>query len=336
MTSLLLAAALGGIYVYLRRKDPRMLRNGIVLVAAFWFGLLGVSRILADAFPWFDWAVLGFIALTPLAVVVLAGFLIANGVTMLRHESRGVGNLLSMVAGVALLALPVMAGLLLATRDPLAIGFAALLFFLCSYFGVVFVIFLAYAVAYGRMRYSISPDVVVILGSQVMGGKVPPLLRSRLDKGLEVYGKAPADVPPLLIPSGGRGPGESCSEGEAMAEYLLAQGVPQQDVAAETRAANTEQNLRFSAVVAATHGRRGPLLVVTSNYHVLRAALLSRKVGLDAQVVGSPTAHYFLPSAFLREYVAILVEHRKLHVVMCLPFVGITALLTVALLISSQ
>ena len=35
---------------------------------------------------------------------------------------------------------------------------------------------------------------------------------------------------------------------------------------------------------------------------VLRAALLSRKLGINAEVVGSPTARYFLPSAFLREF----------------------------------
>src|SRR5690606_1311661 len=83
------------------------------------------------------------------------------------------------------------------------------------------------------------------------------------------------------------------------------------------------QNLQFSAAVARDHGRTGPLVVVTNNYHVLRAALLSRKLGIDAQVVGSPTAGYFLPSAFLREFVAILQEHKRLHALMCLPFVAL-------------
>ena len=128
MTSLFLAAILGVVYLYLRRKDARMLRNGIVLVAAVWFAVVGMAEILSQWFPWTQWISLGLVVLTPLAVIVLAGFLIGNGATMIRQEGRSVGNLLSLLAGLALLALPVLAALLVVTLNPLAIGLAALLF----------------------------------------------------------------------------------------------------------------------------------------------------------------------------------------------------------------
>lgn len=336
MISLILALILGCVYLYLRRKDPRMLRNGIVLVAAGWFAIVGISEILANWFPWTQWISFAIIAASPLAIFVLAGFLISNGATMMRNEGRSLGNLLSLVAGVALVGLPVFAVLLVITLNPVAIGLAALLFFLCSYFGVVFVVFLAYAVAYGRMKHTLKPVAVVILGSQIINGKVPPLLRSRLDKGLEIYQEAAPENSPLLIPSGGQGADESRPEGVAMAEYLMAAGAPEQHVVAENQAVNTAQNLRFSAALAKEQGREGEMVVVTNNYHVLRAALLSRKLGIDAQVVGSPTARYFLPSAFLREFVAILKEHKILHALMCIPFVALTAVLTFAVIQASQ
>ncbi|MGN5732632.1 YdcF family protein [Arthrobacter psychrochitiniphilus] len=341
MFSLFLAAILAATYVYLRRKDARMLRNGIVLVAACWFTLTGVADILSQWFPWTALITLSIVALTPLAVIVLAGFLISNGVTMLRREGRSIGNLLSLLAGIALLGLPVLAVLLVATLNPVAIGFAALLFSLCSYFGVVFVVFLAYAVAYGRMKHTVEPDSVVILGSQIIDGTVPPLLRSRLDKGLAMYREAlspngPARTAPLLIPSGGQGANESRPEGEAMAEYLLMAGAPAGHVVAEDKAASTAENLQFSAAVARERGKGGAMVVVTNNYHVLRAALLSRKLGLDAQVVGSPTARYYLPSAFLREFAAILREHKKLHLILCVPFVALSVFGTWLLVMSSQ
>ena len=157
MISLILALILGCVYLYLRRKDPRMLRNGIVLVAAGWFAIVGISEILANWFPWTQWISFAIIAASPLAIFVLAGFLISNGATMMRNEGRSLGNLLSLVAGVALVGLPVFAVLLVITLNPVAIGLAALLFFLCSYFGVVFVVFLAYAVAYGRMKHTLKP-----------------------------------------------------------------------------------------------------------------------------------------------------------------------------------
>ena len=332
MFSLFLAVMLACVYWYLHRKDKRMLRNGIVLVAACCFGLFGITELLAQWFPWTEWITLGLVALTPLAVVVLAGFLITNGVIMIRREGRSLGNLLSLLAGIAILMLPLLVLLLAGTLNPFAIGLAALLFFLCSYFGVVFVVFLAYATVYGRTKHGAPPAAVVILGCQIIKGKVPPLLRSRLDKGLEVYAEA-ADTPPLLIPSGGQGPDESRPEGVAMAEYLVAAGALKCDVVAEDKARNTAENLVFSSSLAIEHERPGPIVVVTSNYHALRAALLTRKLGIDAEVVGAATARYFLPNAFLREFVAILQEHLKLHVLMCLPFLLMTAFLTSAIMV---
>lgn len=100
------------------------------------------------------------------------------------------------------------------------------------------------------------------------------------------------------------------------------------DVLPEEQAVNTEQNLRLSAALhddAARRGtaRPGPLLVATNNYHVLRAALLARRLKLDAEVVGARPARYYVPSAFLREFAAILKGHLLLYVVLFTPFVAL-------------
>ncbi|MGW5516839.1 YdcF family protein [Nocardia africana] len=56
------------------------------------------------------------------------------------------------------------------------------------------------------------------------------------------------------------------------------------------------------------------IAVVTSTFHVLRTAGLTRRLGIDAQVLGSRTAGHFLPAAFLREFVAVLATHyRRSH-----------------------
>ncbi|MDD0859719.1 YdcF family protein [Arthrobacter alpinus] len=95
------------------------------------------------------------------------------------------------------------------------------------------------------------------------------------------------------MPSGGQGADESRPEGAAMADYLVAAGAPSEHVIAEEKAKTTAENLQFSAAVAQRQGRGGAMVIVTNNYHVLRAALLSRKLGLDAQVVGSPRPDTF-------------------------------------------
>jgi uncharacterized SAM-binding protein YcdF (DUF218 family) len=97
----------------------------------------------------------------------------------------------------------------------------------------------------------------------------------------------------------------------------------------ETASRSTRENLVLSGRVLADAGRTGPTLVVTNNYHVLRAALLARDTGSDADVVGSPTAAYYVPSAFLREWVAVMVEHKLLNVLLVAPFVVLFASLVV-------
>lgn len=307
-----------------------MLRNGVVLVAASYVLLIEISNLLTRWVPGASLVFLAVLALAPLAVLVLAAALIHNGVVMFRSEGRSLGNMISLLLGVLLIALPVIALALVLTLNFVAIGLAALLFFLCSYFGVVFVVFLAYAVAYGRMPFRHTPRGIVVLGSRLIDGKVPPLLASRLDKALKIYNAT--EPRPMLIPSGGQGHDESLSEGVAMGEYLVAAGAEPGDVVVEDKAANTEENLLLSAELFAESGRSGPLLAVTNNYHVLRAALLARQLRIDAEVVGAPTARYYLPSAFLREYVAVLVEHKWLHVLLCLPFLGFTTALVLAVI----
>lgn len=332
MLSLSIAALFLGLFVYYRNQDRRLLRNGVFLLGLIWFAVTGILTLVAEVVPGFGVAVIFVLLLTPLAVVVLAGFLIVNGVTVIRAEGRSLATGLSLVAGLALLVLPAVAVLLVLTRNVYAIGLAALLFFVCSYVGVAFLVFLVYSRAYGRMMHDVRPAALVVLGSRIIDGRVPPLLRSRLDKALEIYTKTRLTGPaPLLIPSGGQGDDESRSEGEAMAEYLLAHGADPADVRPEVQATNTRENLALSRVVQADAGRPGPVLVVTNNYHVLRAAVLARRIGSDAQVVGSPTARYYVPSAFLREFVAVIVEQRRIHLLLVLPFLALTALALVAL-----
>ncbi|MGI3783988.1 MAG: YdcF family protein [Janthinobacterium lividum] len=330
MQSFAVALVFAVLYAYFRQQDQRLMRNGVFLIAAVWFASSGLLSVLRTLVPSFGWVEVVLLALMPLAVIVLAFFLVANGVFVLRAEGRSLANALSFVAGVALLVVPVAAGVLVRTGSFWGIGLGGVLVFVSSYLGVVFVAFLVYSLVYARVPQAVVPAVLVVLGSRVIDGRVPPLLASRLDKALAIYRQtteAGQGAPPLLIPSGGQGADESRAEGEAMAEYLVAHGADPHDVRAETMARSTEENLVLSRQVQTDADRPGPVLAVTNNYHVLRTALLARRIGSDAQVVGSPTARYYVPSAFLREFAAVLVEHKRIHVAICVPVLVATVLL---------
>ncbi|MFB9072409.1 YdcF family protein [Citricoccus parietis] len=278
---------------------------------------------------------------------------------MVRREGRSLGNLLSLLTGLALLALPVAAFLLVATLHPVGIGAAALAFFVSAQAGLSFVTFLVFTVVYARREPRPGADAVVVLGSGLIDGKVTPLLASRLDRGWQAW-RAQLALPPSstpaagtapglpmaapargvpLIPSGGQGPDEPRPEAAAMADYLVDHGVPPELVLPEERSRTTEENLRLSREIAdgalPQDTRPGHLLVATNEYHAPRAALLSRRIGVDADVVGGSTAGYYVPSAYLREFLAVMVMNKRTQILLAIPGLLLSAGLT-ALMVMYQ
>lgn len=334
MMNLVLGLIFSGVFLASYQTDRRRLRNGVLLAAAVWFLLQALFQFLISLNPWFEWLHLAVLLLPPLGAFVFAGFLIANGVTMVRKEGRGISSLLPFIVGFAIFLAPVVAFLFVLSGQPVLAGVAALAFFLCSYLGCAFVVFLGYAVVYSRLRFNPDPAAVIVLGSGLINGGVPPLLAARLNKALEIYDGG-TSFRPLLVPSGGQGPDEPRAESEAMKEYLVTKGAAANDVLEENQATTTSENLTYSAALLSSRGVRGPLLVCTNNYHVLRAALLCRRQGLNAEVVGAPTARYFVPSAFLREFVAVMRDNRRTNLILCLPMLGIAFLITAALMSAS-
>lgn len=333
MISALLALGCWLLYRRMWREEPRRLRTAVLLLVGAWFAWGAVLEFIAYFSPELQ-SLLGLVLLAlPFSVLVLAGFLIRNGVQMVRREGRSLGNLLSLLAGVALLALPALAILLTMTLHPVGIGAAALAFFLSAQVGLSFLTFLIFTVTYARRGPRSGADAVVVLGSGLIRGTVSPLLASRLDRGQRAWAAQGAALP--MIPSGGQGPDEPRAEAAAMAEYLAEQGVPAERVLPEDRSRTTEENLRFSREIAdrglPAGATPGHLLVATNNYHAPRAALLSRRLGVDADVVGGDTAGYYVPSAYLREFAAVMMMHRRTQLILALPglllTIGLTALL---------
>ncbi|WMY78586.1 YdcF family protein [Citricoccus sp. I39-566] len=333
MISALLALGCWLLFRRMWRAEPRRLRTAALLLVGAWFAWGAVVEFIAYFSPQLQ-TLLGLVLLAlPFSVLVLAGFLIRNGLQMARREGRSLGNLLSLLAGIALLALPVVGFLLVATLHPVGLGAAALAFFLSAQVGLSFLTFLVFTVTYARRPPRPGADAVVVLGSGLVNGAVSPLLASRLDRGGQAWLAQRTALP--MIPSGGQGPDEPRAEAAAMAEYLVEHGVPAGQVLPEDRSRTTEENLRFSRAVADSAlpegAAPGHLLVATNNYHAPRAALLSRRIGVDADVVGGDTAGYYVPSAYLREFVAVMVMHRRTQLALALPglllSIGLTALM---------
>ncbi|GAA1069095.1 YdcF family protein [Kitasatospora nipponensis] len=321
MPAYLLAAVFTLLFGYGVRRERRRFSNAVLLGLAVLFlvaGLLGELDRLPDTFLRVAFVAAAVAAI--MGVLALAVLLVANGVTMVRAEGGRPANLLSLLAGLGILAL---AGLLVATLTvdsrPLRV-LASSTLSVAGYVAFLFLCFIAYAFLYGRLRVRRDVDFVVVLGAGLVdGSRVPPLLARRLDRALRLY-RAQADrgEAPVLIASGGKGSDEQTSEARAMADYLIGHGVPPERIRLEDRSGNTDENLEFSGALMAAAKPGYRCLVVTNNFHVFRAAVIARRAGVPAQVLGAPTAAYYWPSATLREFVAILVSYPITNLGMCL------------------
>ncbi|OKK20824.1 hypothetical protein AMK16_10425 [Streptomyces sp. CB00455] len=330
MVAFALAALLFLAFCVSARKDRRRFRNAVLLgltLLTLSFGLLVQVRVLPG---WLGTAVLLLVLAVPtFGLVALGVFLIANGVTMVRREGARLPNLLSLLAGLGIFAMIALLIIVGRFDSTLLTGFAATLTAVVAYVSFVLLCFLGYACLYGRIRVRGDVDHVVMLGSGLVGGdRVPPLLASRLRKGQQIYEAqlARGGRPPVLLVSGGKGSDEKVPEARAMADWLIAQGVPQEHVVLEDSSRTTEENMRLSRelMVADDPGYR--CVVVTNNFHAFRAAMMARKAGVNGQVVGAPTARYFWPTATLREFAAVFWEHRTVNLGICGLLVALGAL----------
>ena len=138
-------------------------------------------------------------------------------------------------------------------------------------------------------------DVIIVLGAQVKEDGTPSVaLERRLTAALESYKQNRQTI----IVCGARGTNEPRAEGDVMREWLLARGVQESDVVAETGSFNTRENLRNAKAIMDERGL-SQALVVTSDYHVARALMLCRQEGVAATGKGSPSKpEYFIKNHF--------------------------------------
>ncbi|AYV29563.1 hypothetical protein EES41_22885 [Streptomyces sp. ADI95-16] len=315
------------------RADRRRFQNAVLLGLTLMFASVGVLLLLPGLPSPLDTIAMLLVFLVPsLGILALGAFLIGNGLTMVRKEGGSPANLLSLAAGVGIFALIALVVIVPDRGSRLVDSLVVCLVLLAGYVSFLFVCFLAYAYLYGRITVRGNVDYVVVLGSGLIGGEdVPPLLASRLGKGHRIHTAqlARGGPAPLLLASGGQGPGERVPEARAMADWLIARGVPQEHVRLEDRSRTTEENLRFSRELMREENPGYRCVVVTNSFHAFRAAMTARRAGVNGQVLGSPTAAYFWPSATIREFVAVFWEHRVVNLGICAAIAALTALVAV-------
>lgn len=294
----------GILFAWSYRKEPRQFKNAIFFLLMLIFALSACAIYTND---------IGIVLLLgvaiPFAPIVTVVFLLVNAWIVIRREGFSLSNVLPALFALAIVAwiigIPIGIGM---SDSRVVISLSALLLALGLWFFFSFVALLVYSWFYRRLPRKRRFDYIIIHGAGLQGEEPTPLLRGRIDKALKLWSAQGRTA--ILVPSGGQGSDEVISEAEAMSRYMLRLGVPREVLLPEDQSTTTMENLVFAKKlldVRQTTPYR--CAFVTSDYHVFRTALYASHVGLKGDGVGSRTASYYFPTAFIREFIAITKEH---------------------------
>lgn len=288
-----------------------------------------------------------FVLIVAVILILFIGFpfyfisfilaLITSGMKLIKKEGKKLRNLLSLLLGITVLVwvfiIPFFVDRI---THPIAQGIFGLISFSVSYFVFLMLCFsISSWVNLQRIPFK-SYDFIIVLGSGLIGKRVPPLLASRIEKGIALFKKHHSEKKPVkIIFTGGKGADEEIAEGKAMANYAIEKGMEQKHILIEDQAVNTYENLLFSKTLIEKDveerdlKRKYHAILVTSNFHVFRSLLWSRKVNLACDGAGAKTKFYFWINALIREFIGVLYMHRKFHMIVLLLALLFCILLTI-------
>ena len=161
---------------------------------------------------------------------------------------------------------------------------------------------------------AVVSDAIAVFGAAEYAGRPSPVFHARLDHAADLYQRG---IAPLVITLGGGGDRDSGkSEGGVGRDYLLARGVPLEDIIAETTSVDTEQQVHRLAAIARDHTLRH-IVVVSDGTHMFRIHALCDDAGLD--VYTSPRSavghisKYDLALRYLHEILSYTSFRLNLH-----------------------
>jgi uncharacterized SAM-binding protein YcdF (DUF218 family) len=140
---------------------------------------------------------------------------------------------------------------------------------------------------------------MIILGAKLKGDQLSLTLKSRMDAALIYLQKNPSTQ---VVVSGGQGSDELVPEADAMKDYLIMHQINPERIQVEAKSTNTFENIKFSKSLL----RGDRILIVSNDFHLLRAKMIAKRQGLIVDTLPAPTPKSVWLQLYAREYVAII------------------------------
>src|SRR5437868_7699997 len=147
---------------------------------------------------------------------------------------------------------------------------------------LAYIVVTYYLIARQATRDETRPaDVIVVFGAAEYAGRPSPAFRARLDHAIDIYRKG---VAPFIITTGGKGDAKF-TEGGVGRDYLVAAGVPENKIIAETQSEDTSESAQRVSTIMHANGMRA-CVAVSDGYHIYRIKRMMGRQGITAY--GSP------------------------------------------------
>lgn len=150
-----------------------------------------------------------------------------------------------------------------------------------------------------------SMSTMIVLGAKVNKDGVSKTLKQRLDKAMEYYNQ---NKHINIIVSGGQGKDEVMTEASAMKNYLLENGVDEDNIILENKATTTLENIMFSKDIMEDLNLENKALIVTSDYHLFRGRFIASILGIDNEGLCSTSSLSSRIYYMIREYSTSIID----------------------------
>jgi uncharacterized SAM-binding protein YcdF (DUF218 family) len=170
---------------------------------------------------------------------------------------------------------------------------------------IVYIVAFASVYTVSREDLAREANAIVVLGAAQYNGKPSPVLQSRLDHARLLYGKL---LSPTIVLTGGIAKGDTTSEAQAAADYLVRKKVPASALVVLPEGKSTQESVAAAAAWCTSRGIR-EVVVVSDPFHMLRVRLEMRRRGITAWT--SPTRTSPISARHTREIPYLMAEAWK-------------------------
>ena len=129
-------------------------------------------------------------------------------------------------------------------------------------------------------------DTLIVLGAKVHDdGRLSLMLKDRLDKTIEVYNKL--DIKKVIV--SGDSEHKDYDETTKMKEYLINNGIPEEDIIVDIYGLSTYDSIyRLKNVYGINKS-----IIITQKYHLYRSLYIANSLGIEAYGIPASGEDYF-------------------------------------------